>query len=39
MVVLATKCYVDGEAREGARAIVTEMDGDPDRLFGILGFR
>jgi len=27
---------VDSEAREGARAIVAEMDGDPDRLFAIL---
>ncbi len=28
---------VDREAREGARGILERMDGDPDRLFGILG--
>ncbi len=28
---------VDREAREGARRILERMDGDPDRLFGILG--
>jgi len=28
---------VDGEAREGAPEILEQMDGDPDRLFEILG--
>jgi len=28
---------VEGEAREGAREILEQMDGDPDRLFEILG--
>ncbi len=28
---------VDGEAREGARGILEQMDGDPDRLFELLG--
>jgi uncharacterized protein (UPF0218 family) len=28
---------VDSEAREGARAILAQMDGDPERLFELLG--
>ena len=28
---------VDSETREGARAILAQMDGDPERLFEILG--
>jgi hypothetical protein len=28
---------VDGEARTGAREVLEQMDGDPGRLFEILG--